>query len=191
MYTILDSKNFFKYVDKNGPVDKRFPELGPCWVWTSHKSNKGYGKFTLNKRYWTAHRLSYFIHSGINPEGKIVCHKCDRKLCVNPDHLFLGTHDDNMKDCILKNRRAILKPPIRFGADNNATKLSDEEVVDIFMSPLNQNELAKRYNVKQTTISRIKRRTIWVRLTNDLVPPKDYLLGKKRNRKKNKSKDAV
>jgi len=78
------------------------PESG-CWLWTAGLNKSGYGLFYLN---WamTAHRASYALYKGEIPDGLYVLHKCDVKCCVNPDHLFIGTHSDNMKDYADKRR---------------------------------------------------------------------------------------
>lgn len=81
-----------------------------CWEWTASKTKKGYGRIR-NSVFGevTAHRLSYLIHSGAIPSGLWVLHRCDNRACVNPDHLFLGTHKDNMHDCSAKGRLWIQK----------------------------------------------------------------------------------
>lgn len=76
-----------------------------CWVWGGAKFRNGYGAIRFNGETVLAHRLSYQIRSGIQiPDGLHICHKCDNRSCVNPDHLFLGTRSDNMKDCSSKGR---------------------------------------------------------------------------------------
>lgn len=76
-----------------------------CWEWTGAKNNKGYGCLAVNKQKWLAHRLSYTITKGQIPAGQIICHTCDNPHCVNPQHLFAGTHTDNIKDMLTKNRQ--------------------------------------------------------------------------------------
>lgn len=75
-----------------------------CWLWTAAKNDKGYGKFFFRHRLWFAHRVSYTVHRGTVPHGIKVLHRCDTPLCVNPDHLFLGTQKDNLRDMAEKRR---------------------------------------------------------------------------------------
>lgn len=102
---------FFKFVDKNGPIVRE--GLESCWMWTGafmgHEPFK-YGSFAgdslpgITRSNRAAHRASWVIHYGPIPEGKWTLHKCDNTKCVRPDHLFLGTHTDNMADCVSKGR---------------------------------------------------------------------------------------
>lgn len=84
---------------------RKVDKTGKCWIWTGAASRNGYGKLRLSKRYYLAHRLSYQIKNGEVSKGLLVCHTCDIRLCVNPDHLFLGTHQDNAQDKVNKNRQ--------------------------------------------------------------------------------------
>lgn len=76
-----------------------------CWNWTASIQNSGYGKFRVGDKMMSSHRVSYLIYKGEIPENMNVCHKCDNKLCVNPDHLFLGSQADNIRDKIKKGRQ--------------------------------------------------------------------------------------
>lgn len=78
-----------------------------CWLWIAAVGNHGYGMFRYEGRTITAPQASWLIHRGAIPEGYEICHNCpegDNRLCVNPDHLFLGTRLDNVRDCIQKGR---------------------------------------------------------------------------------------
>lgn len=74
-----------------------------CWYWTGAKNNRGYGNVRIASKYLLAHRVSYAIAYGI-PDDMNVLHKCDNPACVRPNHLFLGTHQDNMDDMVAKGR---------------------------------------------------------------------------------------
>ena len=77
---------------------------GGCWFWTGELGRGGYGIFRFLNRKYLAHRWAYELLRGEIPEGLLACHKCDVRCCVNPAHIFLGTHEDNMRDALKKGR---------------------------------------------------------------------------------------
>jgi len=83
-------------------VEKAAPDR--CWHWRSVTSSAGYGQFKINGARYGAHRVAFFISQGRDPRDLQICHRCDNPLCCNPDHLFVGTHDDNMADKVAKGR---------------------------------------------------------------------------------------
>lgn len=101
---------FWEKVDKNGPLPSHAPELGPCWIWKGARNKAEYGLIGIRGitggrlRSSLAHRVSYLLHVGDIPDGLWVLHRCDNPPCIRGKHLFLGTHQDNMRDAIAKGR---------------------------------------------------------------------------------------
>lgn len=97
------AQRLWSRVDKNGPVIRE--ELGPCWIWTGAVRENGYGAIWLDgSRVGTVHRVAWTLSNGEVPRHIDVCHRCDNRRCVRPDHLFLGTHTDNARDREAKGR---------------------------------------------------------------------------------------
>jgi hypothetical protein len=96
MLTPKQTANFFKKVMPE-------PNTG-CWFWIGAQNQDGYGLFWVGDRSTSAHRTSYAMHVGPIPDDKDICHRCDQPSCVNPDHLFPGTHAENMRDMMRKGR---------------------------------------------------------------------------------------
>jgi hypothetical protein len=137
-------------------VEKR---ANGCWEWTGCLHPLGYGLLGWTeggaKKSARAHRLSYEIFVGPIPAGMHVCHSCDNRRCVNHEHLFLGTHAQNMADMKNKGRRK----DIGAGARNSRARLNDSDVLairaDYVPGVTKQANIARRYSVSQATISRV------------------------------------
>lgn len=129
-----------------------------CWIWTGYKDPNGYGRINVKNKPLLAHRLSWIVHHGAIPEGMNVLHHCDNPICVRPDHLFLGSQDDNIQDAIKKGRDdyGLLR-----GEKHGCAKLNNAQVLEIRNSNETGVFLAKKYNVSTTTISDITKRKIW------------------------------
>ena len=127
-----------------------------CWEWTASKNQWKYGMFNINKKTLQAHRLSYLFHYGPYDNNLLVCHKCDNPSCVNPEHLFLGTNKDNMRDMANKARKKGEKHP--------NSKLTDNEVIEIkklILEDYNIKNIAEKYGVAEFTIKSIKYNLSW------------------------------
>ena len=116
--------------------------------------NDGYGRKWRKGKMHQAHRLAYIDAYGSIPKGMCVCHTCDNRSCVNPDHLFLGTPKDNMDDKVSKERQAR-------GITNGMHKLTELQVLEIRKDPRSLRAIAEDYDMDHTTIGDIKKRKIW------------------------------
>jgi len=132
-----------------------------CWIWMGVVTPKGYGHISVGGKKNFCHRLSYSEFVGEIPKGLCVCHKCDVPACINPDHLFLGTHKENMDDRTRKGRSKGFLHKNRGGEGNPNSKLKAADVIDIRKSTLKQRELSEKYNVSMSTISGIKTGRKW------------------------------
>lgn len=135
-----------------------------CWLWRGTVKAHGYGVIRIDNTYWRAHRLSWTLFNGAIPDGKAVCHRCDNPRCVNPEHLFLGTQADNMRDMQSKGRKASANVNPAKGEAHGRAKLTAAQVSDIRHANehgATQSQLAAIYGVTQSTISAIIRGVNW------------------------------
>lgn len=127
-----------------------------CWLWSGGKS-VGYGCLRVSGKSVLAHRFSWEIHNGPIPAGLVACHKCDNPACVRPDHLFLGTQVENIKDMWLKGRGHA--PDVKYGSAHHNAKLTEEQVQEAralyAAGGVTQTALAVRFNVSLPTMNHL------------------------------------
>lgn len=133
-----------------------------CWTWTGQTNGRGYGQFyVIRLRRVRAHRFSWLMSRGEIPAGLEVCHRCDNTRCVNPDHLFLGTHRDNHLDSVRKGRKRAW----------GLQKLNAEQVQTIrarCAAGERQADVGRDFGIARNTVSGIVRWQSWRHLS--LVP---------------------
>jgi hypothetical protein len=142
------------------------PNEEGCILW--HRAEaEGYGRFYFGNRRYPAHRMAWVFKNGEIPKGLFVCHACDVRLCVNPDHLFLGTNKDNIDDMIRKGRNGPSLEALRrsrawprlFGMNAPSSILTESQVIEIFRRHHSAGEscmsLAIEFGVGRSTIWQI------------------------------------
>jgi hypothetical protein len=128
--------------------------INECWNFHGATTNFGYGKLTFNKQWWMSHRLAWTLVNGPIPENMWVLHRCDNPSCCNPQHLFLGTYQINVTDCVLKERNAR-------GEKHGRSKLTVAEVRHIKLSNLPGAALSEMYKIAPGQISAIRSGKKW------------------------------
>lgn len=129
-----------------------------CWEWQGAKHKQGYGNIIFKKKCWLSHRLAWTIYKGEIKDNLKVCHKCDKPLCCNPNHLFLGTQLENVQDGFAKGRMKKNIPATR------RIKLNYSQVTEIKKlhdGGMTRKELEKKYDVSQTCIAKIINGVSW------------------------------
>lgn len=138
----------------------RVVKTDTCWVWSGCVSGNGYGNFAWGRKQWMPHRFSYLIHKG-DPKGSLILHSCDNRLCVNPEHLSLGTYTDNNRDAVSKGRHS-------HGVGRPDAKLTDDKVRVIKQRLLlgeSPEQIAPDYFVSAMCIRHIKNGRNWKHIT--------------------------
>lgn len=144
-------------------LDKVIPiPFSGCWIFMGAVNHWGYGIIGTGRRGEPtdrAHRITYRHFKGEIPSGKFVCHTCDIPSCCNPDHMFIGTNQDNVNDMVRKKRNS---PPPRnphvVGSVHPLAKLNEAQVLeirDLYRKGSVQKDLAQQYGVARQTISKI------------------------------------
>lgn len=160
-------------------LSKSIPEPNSgCWLWEGAPSVLGYGFVVVGSRgkdrqRMLAHRAAWLVAHGDLPSGMFVCHRCDNPACINPDHLFLGTHTDNMRDMAAKGR--LVLPPRPTGAEHPLSKFTDEQVREIAQRLVANREtyaaIAKDYGVTESAIGPINRGETYAHVTGFQIRP--------------------
>lgn len=158
------------------------PETG-CWLWTAGSvlcdGVDTYGVIHVNRIPRGAHRVSWELYRGQIPPDLCVCHKCDTPACVNPDHLFLGTHADNMADKMKKGRDRVA-----FGEAQGHSKLTVAQVEAIRNDNRPHAVIASEYGLGQQSVSKLKRGESWACAGGPIVKGPSIVRGEsKRNAK--------
>jgi len=151
---IFENKSVIKFMEKFEYSENN------CWEWKACKNYGGYGVMRVNKiNILATHFIWIFLHGDI-PDNKIICHRCDNPGCINPSHLFLGDHNDNVQDMIKKGRARKAR-----GIAVNTNKLNENQVIEIrkmyFENNIMQKDIAKKYNVTPNAIRAILIRKSW------------------------------
>lgn len=136
-------------------------EQSGCWRWPKTLRKDGYGTFWFQRKPKYAHRAAYIVNKGPIPKGEMVRHSCDNRWCVNPDHLSVGTAQDNVDDMVERDRQAK-------GSQDGNSKLKEHEVVDIWLSHSGPTALSEKYGVSRQTIHHIRTGKTWHHLTSTL-----------------------
>lgn len=142
--------------------EAKFVKGDGCWEWVASKDRWGYGRLKIFDKMQGAHRAAYQLYVGEIPDGLCVLHRCDNPACVRPDHLFLGTHTDNMHDCNDKGRRN--RPS---GEKHYRTKITARQVLIIRAmraAGARGVDLARKFGVTPGVVDKIIHYRTWAKL---------------------------
>jgi hypothetical protein len=129
-----------------------------CWPWTGSIDTRGYGAIGANggRPLMRAHRVSYEFAHGPIPDGLFVCHACDHRDCVNPNHLFAATQRENVRDMVRKGRQRTCA-----GERNPSAKLKSDQVIAIRQDNRSSCEILAEYEISSSTLWAIRHRDTW------------------------------
>lgn len=144
-------------------------QTSQCWEWTGVRRKRpngelSYGRLVHCGKEYLAHRVAWIIFKGEIPLNLEVCHRCDNPACVNPEHLFVGTHKENMHDCMNKKRH-------HHGLTHRSRKLDAQKIKEIFKlkeQKISNLEIAKRMGVKAPSIRKVLTGMSWKSLTGEI-----------------------
>lgn len=169
---IPDREILYKYRER---FWSRVDKSGSCWIWTGGLSEDGYGLFSIwidsKDKKIRAHRASYMLNIGDIPDGMLVLHECDNPPCVNPNHLFLGTHKDNSDDKVAKGRQLkgeamqlALKDKVLVGSNHPNSKLNEDQVREIKLMlsrGMAKRQIARMIGIDKSVIISISQGRAW------------------------------
>lgn len=151
--TLSEKERFISLVEKTNT----------CWLWKGctrgKRDHQHYGAFQRGEKLWIASRASYDIFNGTIPDNMLVLHNCDNSLCVNPEHLRLGTHQDNMNDMKSRNRQAS-----QSGENHGNNKLMEIDIMEIRILSgfsVSNVDIAKQFNISDGLVSMIVKGKRW------------------------------
>jgi len=163
-YKFHNAKNRMKPISDAFAEKYEVDEVTGCWNWVASKMRTGYGQFNArNGRVVTAHRFSYEMHCGKIPDGLFVCHHCDNRACVNPDHLWLGTCAENLEDMRRKGRES---NPGAIGEKNGSSKVTEKDVLEIRKGQMSLSQAAKKFGISKTAAANIRNFKTWKHVLN-------------------------
>lgn len=160
-------------------LQKRFwPKVeitATCWLWKASITAVGYGQISVNRKPKNVHRLIWELYFGEIPKDKIVCHRCDIRNCCNPQHLFLGTYQENSSDMVQKGRsilgRSVPESRIVHGEKHGRRKLTATQVCEIIQKSnlgMSNVEIAKEYGISDAHVSGIIHGKYWKRICRNV-----------------------
>lgn len=135
-----------------------------CWEWIASKNRDGYGTVSFNGKVMTSHRVAWIVNNGKIPLSTNVLHRCDNPSCVNPEHLFLGTQGDNIRDCVQKGR---FTRSDRRGEKSAISPFKNGDILSIRQEAANgksRSQIARERNCSRTSIDSIVNRKTWTHI---------------------------